>query len=875
MENMTELEKVQYSRARAREIFDEHKKHPTPLAIDKNGTKVGHFPLNSGSKVSFDPNRNYDGYLLFTGEANNLTVIDFDVPKDDSVKSGVEFWKMHILLFNKTLMVRSRSGGVHVYFQYQEGLTTSSKVCHMKKDGKIIPIAVDIRNKGGKIFGPGTRCYEYDENGTVKMPESSFQRLKNIKMTKPTEFPSNNFNETFYVIGKDLPIAKMPPELFEMLKNGLFDEDFMPIEREEEPKVGKKIEKKIENSSDVAKKLIKKLEIFDEKLWCGYDFWREMGMIIKNLTGDINIWKKFSSLDPRYEKEKYEIECENKWETFKEDKIEKIGWGRLNLRLKELAPKKYEQYLGKPLKEIPDDLLTKVIRFSELNTKWEEIQKELKKAKREEDQEKKAELLEDSIKMMNSFYLEYMPYILIVNEGSEILFYLQDEKAKAVSDGNNKSIINYSEWLILTKKELYEKFLYSKSINFEYMTKIDNTVCSPSLDLIINQNERRFFNMYNKPENNIKTLEDFELKNPNFNPEIKEKVHNWLEFHIKSVFCNDDEEDYLYLCRYVALSLFDLDFFPEQFVVLRSNITGTGKSSFVEKVFKNYMGRAFGLKGNSNFAGNGQLNSIVGKTFCMIEELEISNLENYNVFKQLISQKTISVELKYKNIREYHNNCKFIATTNATRPIKCREVNERRVKEFYIYRDMEKEQKGYFDILEYDWQYFTSFFLKFKDFKDFNKVYRKYETQTNKKNESHLVDSYKKYVLEHILSNYFGLEFIKDGKHYITAKESIANFQSCGGQLTGNDKAEKLMTKLFEMGILKSKDNVGRLRFGNQRATVFELLPYEHIAKKYENLMKNWKFCPCKNRASHLDDDDNLYCRKCKGFNETLEEIEY
>ena len=70
---------------------------------------------------------------------------------------------------------------------------------------------------------------------------------------------------------------------------------------------------------------------------------------------------------------------------------------------------------------------------------------------------------------------------------------------------------------------------------------------------------------------------------------------------MKMVICNNKEEDYVWLYNWISNTLYDLDFKPSCTPILQSSLTGTGKSSFVAKIFKEFMGPAYCIKDDNNF----------------------------------------------------------------------------------------------------------------------------------------------------------------------------------------------------------------------------------------------------------------------------------
>jgi len=81
-----------------------------------------------------------------TGAVTGVSVLDIDVPKDDSPVSGFDWLNVHRNLIPQTRTVQTPSGGLHYYFRHVEGLRNST--------GRIAA-RVDVRGDGGLIIVGG------------------------------------------------------------------------------------------------------------------------------------------------------------------------------------------------------------------------------------------------------------------------------------------------------------------------------------------------------------------------------------------------------------------------------------------------------------------------------------------------------------------------------------------------------------------------------------------------------------------------------------------------------------------------------------------------------------------------------------------------
>lgn len=139
-------------------------------------------------------------YGLLTGEINDICVVDFDY-KDPELKDVATAKKLFNdwcdLLGEKAVVVKSHSGGHHLYFKYKPLMNRSNSI----KDLPNIPI--DVRANGGYIVAPPSKrngkSYELikgDFNNIPDMPDEIFKCLietntENIKKSKVERISKN------------------------------------------------------------------------------------------------------------------------------------------------------------------------------------------------------------------------------------------------------------------------------------------------------------------------------------------------------------------------------------------------------------------------------------------------------------------------------------------------------------------------------------------------------------------------------------------------------------------------------------------------------------------------------------------------------------
>ena len=94
------------------------------------------------------------GTAIQTGIRSNLVILDIDILKDgENSKDGMEYF-INNLQDIKTKVVRTPSGGIHMYFKY----------CDVKTTTKVQGYSIDVRADGACIVCPPTLDYEFVNN---------------------------------------------------------------------------------------------------------------------------------------------------------------------------------------------------------------------------------------------------------------------------------------------------------------------------------------------------------------------------------------------------------------------------------------------------------------------------------------------------------------------------------------------------------------------------------------------------------------------------------------------------------------------------------------------------------------------------------------
>ncbi len=191
------------------------------------------------------------GAALLTGKMSGIMILDLDRNHGDNCADGLVNYKELVDGLNlseddknkafNTFTVKTPNGGLHLYFQYREGLKSDSN-----KD-----LSIDVKTDGGLIVLPGSlrrlkdgkiKNYEiYKDNHIEDIPEALFQELlkkfskekQQKQQNKKKSNEATNINQDGYYVVKNegerdislfkylckmIKFIKDPTELFELGK---------------------------------------------------------------------------------------------------------------------------------------------------------------------------------------------------------------------------------------------------------------------------------------------------------------------------------------------------------------------------------------------------------------------------------------------------------------------------------------------------------------------------------------------------------------------------------------------------------------------------------------------------------------------------------
>lgn len=131
----------------------------------------------TGEEIRENKKGKITGSALLTGKSSNIMVIDLDRNHGSGEADGIQMYKDIVDRLNlsedekklafDTFTIKTPNGGLHLYFEYREGLkSTSLKELLVDDNGDLIldddgkkqdiPIGIDIRADGGVIILPGS-----------------------------------------------------------------------------------------------------------------------------------------------------------------------------------------------------------------------------------------------------------------------------------------------------------------------------------------------------------------------------------------------------------------------------------------------------------------------------------------------------------------------------------------------------------------------------------------------------------------------------------------------------------------------------------------------------------------------------------------------
>jgi len=238
-----------------------------------------------------------NGLGILCGERSGIVVLDIDVSTEENIPSGLDYWKSHKKDFPKTPMVRSSSGGYHIYFNWHP-LVTSKRT------------AITLQGKRYHIDVITDKCF-------IVVPPSKWKSEQYEWIHDFSDVPIANIPD--FLLNDLIP----PPKLHTIQPPTTF----------------------IKNTD-----LLKLVMLLSTKRLSDYNSWLSVGMALYHTseTDDYkDIWKIFSQQNMKlYD----EFEIDKKWDTFYTDSQSTLGIGSIYHWAKEDNPNKYIELYPKLMK---------------------------------------------------------------------------------------------------------------------------------------------------------------------------------------------------------------------------------------------------------------------------------------------------------------------------------------------------------------------------------------------------------------------------------------------------------------------------------------------------------------------------------------------
>lgn len=730
------MSKFNYSRDDIIQMYDRNEFLYFPVIIKNKDGKKDSYPQCKWKQITKSPSiPRGSGIALITGEKNNISVLDFDS------QDAVDTWKDMCGVLDEDpdkypFTVKSGNGW-HIYFRW-DGEVNGTKI--IKINGK--KIKLDIRGEGGYIYAPST-----------------FHPVKEVEYK-------------LLCSEIDMMALRPLPKWFKdrMYKN--LDDDYNIIEVETFKKnIPLKTTEKIMSPIDKEKQVIDKCNLLNNTL-SDYDDWLKLGMSLHNLeqrgdiTNGLEIWDNVSAKDKSYDPGC----CEKKWDTFSDNKEKKLGWTYINEKCKEDNPDKYYELLETILPQIQEE------EFKSWTPKVCHINKY-----------KNAFMSAETHNEALEISREFNKHFILCSQGMnmELFIYVNDDIGK--NKYWNIQDFNY------VKKNFYQykrKFGEEKEIyllNEMYTIQVDETRIDASKDLLYEtKNGLKIFNRYERPKYKLDYVINY-IDSERYSKHMRynfdyQKTMESIELHLFNL-CNKNKNDVLWMKNWIS-SVFLIPNFKPLCWPIWVGSPGTGKTSYINKIFKEFMGNAYTIKDDGKFAGNGCLSTLIGKTFGLGDEMRVSTKEDYNKLKTLVSENTILFEEKYKNPRMVGNIINMIFTSNHGKPISNVLPNERRFCYFQADPKIANDD-NYFQFLDQPWQLFVYYFIR--DYFDENEIdvdkvkelkrfkFANYKTEINKINVRCSLNPISKFV-KHFIRKYFD-ENVDDEKLFIKPKDLYQDYK--------------------------------------------------------------------------------------------------
>lgn len=265
-------------------------------------------------------NNTYNGIAMLTGKINNIIVIDID-----NVAHWDTFLDIHKQTEPDTVKAISGSGGIHLYFTYEQDVSDLKSLDHcFGKDYDI-----DIKTNGGCVIVPPSKYFNKNlkKNVAYRWEKSIFEtdpkpmpmwmkkilldrRLPN-KIDKQLAIKVNHIpSSTIIKSEKKLNIKKKKNTTSKMAVDDIIDNTDIILNIDNTDNIND-IDSNIDFSEDDIEILLDMLNI---SRCDNYNDWINVGMCLHNINSNyFDLWKRWSQNSEKYE----DKVCQRKWDSFK------------------------------------------------------------------------------------------------------------------------------------------------------------------------------------------------------------------------------------------------------------------------------------------------------------------------------------------------------------------------------------------------------------------------------------------------------------------------------------------------------------------------------------------------------------------------------
>ena len=544
-----------------------------------------------------------ENWGLLTGRINGVFVVDIDT-KDN----GIEYWNKLVSEHSipKTRIVRTGSGGLHVYFKYEDWMDEFVGTNKVDVDGE--KIGIDLKTNKQQVLLDG--CIH------------------------PT-------TQKKYILEQNIEVSIMPIWLKEFIHKYYKKVDNKaPISNDKKEKVHIEDDIKTDNFDESRYNVIEKLLLLIPHMAIGYDEWSRVGFALHTLPDNdkgLELFDMFSKLG----KDKYDQKGVYKqWYSIKDNK-DNITWKSIYYWARETNRVEYYQIIGKP---INTSSTFGTMSWYEFVKKYNTTPKTYILARHPVGEKAKKKF--DKYVLLSTF----------INDASKCVGYVALAKPLIVVKENNK--IDYLESKSFQSKGVGTS-VYCPSVDDVEEGKtghaktlaniiLDNTaaytykgiICYPGI-----YKDKEIINVFNPLP--VKLIDNITDENIGIRA---------VKSHILNILCTGNSDMYEYVCKWISYLLK----VPKKLgvMLLFYGASGIGKTRFFAKLAKYILG----INNSISVAGFESLMDkfdgyYADKRLVIVQEGSRSDYKDLYKLKNVLTEKQLTIERKGVDkvpIKSYH-----------------------------------------------------------------------------------------------------------------------------------------------------------------------------------------------------------------------------